>query len=828
MLIGWPMFSDESVLHTPTFDGGMWSDQLPLANLINPELAYLARSWDVNPRSTRLREDLKVDRQVGIVGIPKHSISSAGKVRYLGVPSTMLFDYEAGDDIAANGGTFSRAPNTSPRVRAATYIDRLGVVQLAGENRLVYSEDFDNAAWTKTTTTVAANSVANPHDGTVDADTLTATGGNSTTKGAQTTTAISYTFSVWLKRLTGTGDIDVTMDGTTWVTVAVTTAWQRFEVTQTAVGGTSNPGIRIVTSGDAVYAWGGQMEIGSSATAYLGPTAASAISAPRDGHYTSIGGECSILLEGARTNLCLQSEDFQTTWIAVGSPTQGTEHTAAGLTLDLIGDDDGAALEYYYQDISFTASAVRSVSIFMKAGTAVDCVVRLGDQDAAVNRLLAKISWSGGVPTVAMTTGVDLWAAGTSQLLKDGVYHFKFQTTSIVHTNRNRLYVYPATDEALDVTDTGTVYAGGVQAEDSLAPSSYIPTTTATVARAKDVFSFPWAGGVPAASSFYADYDDQGGSSLLAAAYICWLGATDATDPHFALRNDSSAGREQAVHDNNTDAAVTSIDTSTTTFGQRVEVQGDLASDGAVQLTTARDGGSSTAHTASSAPAAGLAAAWAGSVMTIGADGAGNNQAPIALRSLRVGPAGVQTFAVMQAIVYDSGWLTPWPTGETAEDLDGLNVGHFDVVPSTQTAFRYASVQIDDTANADGYVDLHRFVVAGAYEPTLNMSYGAKFRQESATTKVPTDGGAEHFNVKKVRRGLRCVLGNVAEAEAFANPWKFQRQLGLDGQVVIMPDQADTTLMHERAFLARLETLGELEAVYLSRFGFPLSFREVL
>lgn len=39
-------------------------------------------------------------------------------------------------------------------------------------NLVTYSEQFDNAAWTKTSATVTANSVANPMDGTVSADSL--------------------------------------------------------------------------------------------------------------------------------------------------------------------------------------------------------------------------------------------------------------------------------------------------------------------------------------------------------------------------------------------------------------------------------------------------------------------------------------------------------------------------------------------------------------------------------------------------------------------------------------------------------------------------------
>jgi hypothetical protein len=51
------------------------------------------------------------------------------------------------------------------------------------------------------------------------------------------------------------------MDGTTWVTQTIDSVnWTRCIVTQTALAGASLPGIRLVTSGDEVYAWGAQAE----------------------------------------------------------------------------------------------------------------------------------------------------------------------------------------------------------------------------------------------------------------------------------------------------------------------------------------------------------------------------------------------------------------------------------------------------------------------------------------------------------------------------------------------------------------------------------------
>jgi len=153
--------------------------------------------------------------------------------------------------IATEFIQFSRTSN-------ATVTDSDGKVKWAPHNFLLASEQFDNSNWTKTTTTVAANSFAAPN-GTTTADTLTAAGANSTTLQSYTAVAAPHTFGVWLRRKTGTGNIDIAADSGTYTTVTITSSWALYTVTQTPAAGTISAGIRIVTSADEVYAWGAHL-----------------------------------------------------------------------------------------------------------------------------------------------------------------------------------------------------------------------------------------------------------------------------------------------------------------------------------------------------------------------------------------------------------------------------------------------------------------------------------------------------------------------------------------------------------------------------------------
>jgi hypothetical protein len=127
-------------------------------------------------------------------------------------------------------------------------------------NLLTKTEELDDAAWTKSSAT-ATDGATGP-DGGSTADTLEATGANGTVTQSLTAVAASHIFSVWLRRKTGTGNVDISChSGGTWVTQSITSDWARYSVTQTLTAGTRTPGIRIVTSGDEVEAWGADLRV---------------------------------------------------------------------------------------------------------------------------------------------------------------------------------------------------------------------------------------------------------------------------------------------------------------------------------------------------------------------------------------------------------------------------------------------------------------------------------------------------------------------------------------------------------------------------------------
>jgi hypothetical protein len=129
-------------------------------------------------------------------------------------------------------------------------------------NSQIYSNDLTNAEWTATTMTVAQDETGITGVGNT-ACTLTATAGNATVLANAITAASDDQATTWyMKRKTGTGNIDLTVDGgVTWQTVTLTSSFQKFTVDQAAV---TDPqiGIRIVTSADAVIVGNAECYLG--------------------------------------------------------------------------------------------------------------------------------------------------------------------------------------------------------------------------------------------------------------------------------------------------------------------------------------------------------------------------------------------------------------------------------------------------------------------------------------------------------------------------------------------------------------------------------------
>ena len=145
------------------------------------------------------------------------------------------------------------------------------LVEPAATNLALHSRDLSNAVWSGTNVTRAKNAVG--ADGVASgATTLTATAASGTVLQAISHASQSRVFSAYVRRVTGTGAIQMTTNGgTNWTTVTISSLYTQVAcAAQTVASGTV--GFRMAVSGDVIEVDFTQGEVGPVATSPIPTT----------------------------------------------------------------------------------------------------------------------------------------------------------------------------------------------------------------------------------------------------------------------------------------------------------------------------------------------------------------------------------------------------------------------------------------------------------------------------------------------------------------------------------------------------------------------------
>jgi hypothetical protein len=202
-------------------------------------------------------------------------VTSANFLLYAKTGTPTVYAWGAQSEIGSSATDYQAVaqPTTTTPLRPAPTCNGL-LIEEARTNRLLWCRDATDAAWGKTDITAAKDQTG--IDGVANAaSSLTATADGGTCIQTITLASGSRTGSVYLKRLTGTGTVQVSLDGSTWSTVDLSTdEWRRIVLSGTV----TNPvvGIKLAVSGDAVAMDFGQVEDGAFATSPVLTTGASA------------------------------------------------------------------------------------------------------------------------------------------------------------------------------------------------------------------------------------------------------------------------------------------------------------------------------------------------------------------------------------------------------------------------------------------------------------------------------------------------------------------------------------------------------------------------
>jgi hypothetical protein len=236
-----------------------------------------------------------------------------------------------------------------------------------------------------------------------------------------------------------------------------------------------------------------------------------------DGKYYSVGNnvarqadyiwngtaleKAGLLIEGARTNLVLQSHrvDGLSPWGLVGSPVLDNTGLVAllnGKTPYRMTRATDSGSEFIRQTIGTFGSAPECLSAIVEAGSAAEIVLRLFDTTAGLGVSTYVFNLSTGAVTVGTQTGGTAQSAGAVKLSGAGPNGGATWLCYVVGTpatsgNARQVHLYPL---------GGTGEAGksaiihNVQHEIASFPSSPILTDAAAVTRAADVATVATAG----------------------------------------------------------------------------------------------------------------------------------------------------------------------------------------------------------------------------------------------------------------------------------------------------------------------------------------------
>ena len=137
--------------------------------------------------------------------------------------------------------------------------------QLAAFNTNIKSAN----SYTLTNGTLTENTETAP-DGTLTASTFKATATNGQFQKVKTSTSgAEYTVSVYVKRKTGTGTVYLRAVENANTAVTITDQWTRVSATVTSTSTNIRYGLALGTSGDEVYVWGFQVELGGYASSFI-------------------------------------------------------------------------------------------------------------------------------------------------------------------------------------------------------------------------------------------------------------------------------------------------------------------------------------------------------------------------------------------------------------------------------------------------------------------------------------------------------------------------------------------------------------------------------
>jgi hypothetical protein len=438
-------------------------------------------------------------------------LASGGAITYDGVAGNGLFLWGA----QLNVGTLQPYYPTTVR------------------NALGFTQEFDNAAWSKTSTTITANATTAP-DKSLTADKfipdLSTNGGNIRSPLISKPTSVTpYAYSCYAKagefssiilyfndgastanRCQATYNLSSgttssvtnvgTFTGASASMVPVGDGWYRCLLLATTSTEASvqarivNPSTGQTGDGTSgIFVWGAQLSDSASLDEYrYNPAAAitsTAYYGPRFDYDPVTLAARGLLVEEQRTNNLLYSSEFDNAGWSKSNATITANATAApdgSVTADTFTGAAGTSIKRIRQNVTTTALGPWTYSIWLKNDTAVSALVALLDSSVGgVNNVRTTLTFSTGSVSTAVAAGTATGASASVTPFGNGWYRVSITGTFV--TALTSVWAEVWLDGFTSTASETSFYVWGAMLESGSFQTSYIPTTTAAATRAADI-----------------------------------------------------------------------------------------------------------------------------------------------------------------------------------------------------------------------------------------------------------------------------------------------------------------------------------------------------
>ncbi len=266
------------------------------------------------------------------------------------------------------------------------------------------------------------------------------------------------------------------------------------------------------------------------------------VNEPRFDHNPTTRESLGLLVEEARTNLLLRSEEFDNaSWSKLAASATANTATAPDNTVTAGSLIESATTDIHvaYQDIAGSASAQYTQSIFAKANTR--SYVQLSIGDGGPNNVSAVFNLSAGT---IVSTAIGGTGSGVSASIKsypNGWHRISVTGVPAAAGNNVRQHIYilsPTLQGSYAGDGVSGIYLWGAQLEAGAFPTSYIPTTSSAATRAADIASIT-------GTNFSSWYNQTEGT-----LFAEWFGGPVDVNKYpsfFAARNSSANNSQNTV-----------------------------------------------------------------------------------------------------------------------------------------------------------------------------------------------------------------------------------------------------------------------------------------